>query len=125
MEEDCLESTEQRLKADRMGRVRTPPEQQKAMLEEFHRSGLSGARFAKLHGINYQTLMSWKRKHRREEPLTLPSGELEFVEVATGTPASHPIERGLRIELGAGVSLQLRSTDQIPLAARLIRELCP
>lgn len=37
------------------GRVRTPPARKEALLDEFERSGLSGARFAALAGIKCPT----------------------------------------------------------------------
>ena len=39
------------LKTDTKGRVQTPPERREKLLDEFERSGLSGAKFAQLAGI--------------------------------------------------------------------------
>jgi hypothetical protein len=39
------------LKTDSRGRVRTPPEKQEQILEEFERSGMSGSACAALIGV--------------------------------------------------------------------------
>jgi transposase-like protein len=54
------------MRTDRRGRLRYTPEQKKTMMEAFRVSGLSASRFATLHGVNYQTLVSWIKKHRNE-----------------------------------------------------------
>ena len=43
------------LKSDRRGRIRFTPEQRTAILDAYDASGLSGPKFAQLHGVNYQT----------------------------------------------------------------------
>jgi hypothetical protein len=43
------------LKQDGLGRVRTPAVRREQLLEEFERSGLSGAKFAALTGVKYST----------------------------------------------------------------------
>ncbi len=43
------------LKTDVLGRVKTPPTRREQLLDEFDRGGLSGAKFAELAGIKYQT----------------------------------------------------------------------
>ena len=50
------------LKSDRRGRLRYSTEQKAAMVEAYQASGLSGPRFAALHGVNYQTLAGWLQK---------------------------------------------------------------
>jgi hypothetical protein len=47
------------LKSDRRGRLRYSKEQKSALVEAYQTSGLSGPRFAALHGVNYQTLAGW------------------------------------------------------------------
>ena len=54
------------LKTDGRGRVRTPEAQWEALLDEFERSGLSGMRFAALHGVKYPSFANWVQRHRRE-----------------------------------------------------------
>ena len=43
------------VKFDRRGRLRYAPEQKAALVEAYAASGLSGPKFAALHGVNYQT----------------------------------------------------------------------
>ena len=41
------------LKTDRRGRLHTPMAQREALLDAYERSGLSGMKFAALHGVKY------------------------------------------------------------------------
>ena len=61
------------LRLDTRGRVRTGRERREMLLAEFDRSGVSGARYARMAGINYQTFYGWLHERRR---------------AATGKPAS-------------------------------------
>jgi hypothetical protein len=45
------------LRTDAQGRVHTPAARRESLLDEFERSGLSGAKFAALAGIKYQTFL--------------------------------------------------------------------
>jgi len=56
-----MESESGILKTDTIGRVFTPPARREQLLEEFERSGLSGAKFAALAGIKYPTFVSVTR----------------------------------------------------------------
>lgn len=47
------------LKRDTKGRIRTPLARREQLLDEFERSGLSGAEFAALTGLKYQTFAGW------------------------------------------------------------------
>ena len=105
------------LKTDALGRVHTPPEQREALLDAFHQSGMSGAAFARLHGIRYQTFMGWCQKRARR-----PSGEEpQFHElvVSPGKPCAH----GLTVELPGGGRFQLDRADQLPMATALLHYL--
>jgi hypothetical protein len=44
-----------RVKFDRRGRLRYAPEQKAALVEAYSASGLSGPKFAALHGVNHQS----------------------------------------------------------------------
>ena len=54
------------LKTDVLGRVRTPAARRGQLLDEFERSGTSGAKFAELAGLKYQTFASWVQQRRRQ-----------------------------------------------------------
>ena len=60
-----IKADEQVLKTDELGRVRTPTARRESLIQEFERSGLSGAKFAALTGIKYSTFASWLQKRRR------------------------------------------------------------
>jgi hypothetical protein len=52
------------LKSDRRGRLRFTPEQRLALLDAYDASGLSGPKFAQLHGVNYQTFAGWFQRRK-------------------------------------------------------------
>ncbi len=49
------------IKTDTLGRLRTSPERREMLLDEFEQSGMSGAEFARLIGIKYQTFAGWRQ----------------------------------------------------------------
>jgi transposase-like protein len=53
---------------DALGRVRTPLEKREQILDEYERSGMSGAAFAALVGVKYPTLASWIQQRRKNGP---------------------------------------------------------
>jgi hypothetical protein len=64
------------IKADRRGRLRNAQEQKGKMVAADLISGLSAPRFAKLHGVNYQTLVCWiKKGNTAGSPNKSPSQE--------------------------------------------------
>ncbi len=55
------------LKTDTLGRREPPsPEQRDAWLDEFERTSMSGAAFARLHGIRYTTFAHWRKVSRQQ-----------------------------------------------------------
>jgi transposase len=52
------------LKCDALGRIGYTRGQRDALLDEFERSGLKGAAFARMVGISYPTLANWIQKRR-------------------------------------------------------------
>lgn len=123
MRDDADTSDDSILKADTRSRVRTPSAKREQILTEFDRSGLSGARFARLHGINYQTLMAWTRKRRACAEKRIPSS-------AAADPIGHFATRlglrevrigadsGLEVEIGGGVRLHIATPEQADLAGQ-------
>lgn len=112
------------VRADRRGRLRYTEQQRDAMLEAFARSGLTGAKFAELHGVKYQTLTGWiQRRKRAARPRALPApGAFALVEVAT--PSAPANDGGvLTLRLPGGAEVHVADAAGIALAAALIREL--
>jgi hypothetical protein len=52
------------LKRDAVGRVVTPCEKRESLLDEFERSARSGAEFARVAGVKFQTFAGWVQRHR-------------------------------------------------------------
>jgi len=57
---------------DTLGRVRTPPEKREQILDEYERSGMSGAAFAALVGVKYSTLAWWIQAAAQESHVGEP-----------------------------------------------------
>ena len=117
------------LKTDAKGRVATPPERREQLLDEFEHSGLSGAEFARLVGIKYQTFASWAARRRKRR--TLPQAPdkvsptvrwLEAVVNEAKSPAPNLVSP-LRVRLAAGVCIELSEMAQVNLAAALVQAL--
>ena len=114
------EST-QILKVDEVGRVQTPPEKRRQIVEEFERSGMTGAQFARHIGVKYPTMMAWvqARKRERGEPARLGGPQwleavVEQEEAGSGS---------LSIEVPGGLRLRVGSTDQAAWAGEVLRML--
>jgi hypothetical protein len=121
------------LKTDSRGRVRTPAQRREALLDEFEKSGLSGAKFAALSGIKYQTFANWVQQRQRKGQagaLSPAKGAaksesvswLEAVVQAAGDQVE-PKCGALTLHLPGGVRAELDSTRAVGLAAALVRAL--
>jgi hypothetical protein len=130
------------------GRVRTPLAQRNALLNAFERSGLSGMKFAALHGVKYPSFANWVQQRRRQR---LPAhagsvsdegassdhpassgGPLHWWEavvgmgggtVSTATPGM-PVG-GLLLHLPGGVRMEITAGDQVGWAAQLLQSMAP
>ena len=62
------------LKRDKRGRIWMKPKRREALLDEFARSGLSGAQFARLTGVNYSSFQNWvvRRRQKRGRAVEAP-----------------------------------------------------
>lgn len=117
------------LKVDALGRVRTSRKDREAVLDEFERSGLPGTRFAKRHGINYQTLATWIQKRKRArgeypEATGRPATRAPIFALVEARAASFPENRPetevLEIALPCGAKLSVGNEKQAGLAAVLL-----
>jgi transposase-like protein len=108
------------IKSDRRGRLRFTREQRAGMLEAYDASGLSGPKFAQLHGINYQTFAAWVQR-RKCQAAPAPEGGGLFT-LLEATVDGRP-ERALEVVLPGGARLLIGDRSHLDLAAALIRQL--
>ena len=116
------------LKRDRVGRVKVTRDRRRAILEEFDRSEMSGAEFARHYGIKYATFAGWilKRRKSLSAPECLaPVEEVHFVEavIDQGSSVRAGAMDGLRVDLPGGAHLELKDERQTGLVAHLLRTL--
>lgn len=120
------------LKQDLRGRVLVPKERREALLEEFEKSGLSGAQFARMAGVKYPTFANWIAGRRREKALSAPGLAVRLLEAevddlakeatdAESAPRRSLCAAGLLVELPGGSRLRVESPVQLGLAAELIK----
>lgn len=119
-----LKGVDEVLKQDERGRVRVSRERREGLLAEFEKSGMSGAKFARLAGLNYQTFIGWVRRRKALATGSADgSGVVRFLEAVVGSrdEASTCGSGGLQLELPGGTRLRIDAPGQLPLAAELIR----
>ena len=119
---------EQVLETDVLGRVKTPPERREALLDEFEKSGMSGAKFAAFIGIKYQTLANWVQKRRRRRAAASEADRRESapprcVEAVLEGEAGSRAAEALRVHLPGGVYLEIVDRRQALLAGEVLRAL--
>lgn len=119
------------LKQDSRGRVRVPVERREGLLDEFERSGASGAQFARMAGLKYATFANWV--HQRRQRRRQAGGQLSVAGNGGAIPlfealvegGSGGLERGggmggLLVELPGGSRLRVESPVQVAMAAELV-----
>ncbi len=117
------------LKTDALGRVWTPVARRESLLDEFERSGLSGAKFAALVGVKYQTFVSWVHKRRRRKSSVVVSedsqsrGELQWLEAVVEPRSDRDGSGALKVTFPGGASMEVTSRSQALLAAEVLRGL--
>ena len=133
------------LKTDTRGRVRTPVAQREGLLDAFERSGLSGMKFAALHGVKYPSFAGWvqRRKRRRQQDSrglaavgstasreADNGGALRWWEAVVGEEVgrdagSGPLPGGLLLHLPGGVRMEITAGAQVGWAAQLLQSITP
>ncbi|MDB6175033.1 MAG: hypothetical protein JWL59_4344 [Chthoniobacteraceae bacterium] len=128
------------LETDSRGRVIVSKERREALLDEYEKSGLSGARFARLVGVRYTTFVYWRQSRRKTRAKKCDSGssaadrlpegrasrfpvhllEASLENTDPALPFREPMQAGLTVELPGGARLQIESPSQLALAAELI-----
>ena len=87
------------VKFDRRGRLRYAPEQKAALMEAFAASGLSGPKFAALHGVKYQTFAAWLQKQKHTTATRGLPAPQDWALVEVALPASRVAACGLTVLL--------------------------
>ena len=116
-----------------------PAERRELLLDEFEKSGVSAAKFARLVGIKYATFAGWVLKRRKERgsvektrsslpasaaaPVVSPGPVRLFEALMEDDHAGgrDPVEtRGLLIELPGGSRMLVESPIHLQMAAELV-----
>jgi hypothetical protein len=117
-------SHRQILKVDILKRVRVPKARREAILDEFERSGLSGAAFAKLHDLKYSTFASWSLKRRKNPSHVSSTLSLAEIIVEAEPRPSWPLQSEHCLHLPGGAWIELNGqADQAQLVAQLLNAL--
>lgn len=111
-------STTAVLKTDSKNRVLVSTQQRDAWMSAFENSGMSGAAFARLHGIRYSTFANWRKSRVKK-------GGVRSAPLFEELTLNHPADScdGLRIDLPGGASTRITRADQIPSAVALLKYL--
>jgi hypothetical protein len=122
-------SNEVVLRTDTKGRVQTPPERRQKLLEEFERSGLSGAKFAALVGVRYSTFAGWVARWRKTRAVgqgpVKGVDSIRWVEAVVSeaaAPASASVGP-VKLRLPTGAWIEVSDLNQVSLAAALTQAL--
>ena len=115
------------LKQDSRGRVRVPRPRREALLDEFAKSGLSAAAFARMAGIKYATFANWVQQRRKRcggEATAVGGPPLRLLEAVVEECSAQRPETssagGLLLELPGGCRLRVGTPVQLAMAAELV-----
>ncbi len=111
------------LKLDSRGRVQISPERREALLEEFDRSGMTGAGFARHYGIKYTTFAHWIRMRKRARGHVEQSSSRDKFMLVSQEGAACTSTSGLTIDLPHGAKVTISTPAQAELAGALIRSI--
>jgi hypothetical protein len=93
-----------------MNSIETLREEWKKHVEDWKASGKSCQRWAKENNLSYHSLLYWRQKYAKKEPVSSPSQFVELSDRCSPTPQS-----GIALEM-AGVILRIdRSFDPLTL----------
>jgi transposase-like protein len=109
------------LPTDSKGRVRASRERREQLLDEFEKSGLSGAEFARTVGLKYQTFAFWRQQRQKSKPVVAkqPASSVEWLERVIDKAQASPST--LVVRLPSGAAIELANASQASLAAALLR----
>jgi transposase-like protein len=113
---------------DSRGRVRVSRERREELLDEFERSGMTGAQFAKTVGLKYTTFAFWRQQRQKRKPaLTNPppqkTATVEWLETVIDKAQGSPELSGsaLKVRLPSGAVIELSHASQAAVAAAFVR----
>ena len=112
----------ERARTDARGRVWVSRQKREQYLDEFEKSGLSAAEFARLAGINYGTFATWRQKRReqkRREATSAGPQSLQLLEACVDCAAPAPAF-ALTIDLPGNARLRVESPAHLRLAVELL-----
>ena len=102
-------------------------ERREALLDEFERSGASGAQFARLSGVKYATFANWVQQRRKKRALASRQperieggGVIPLIEAVVEAKRGTRLGEGLWVELPGGSRLRVESPVQMEMAAELV-----
>lgn len=108
---------------DRRGRVSWPKERREQLLDEYERSGLSQAAFARREAVRYPTFAHWVQERRRDAagaPAKTVGAAPRFVEL--GVPRTVvPPDGTLRVSLPDGLVVSGSDPRALAGLVRLLR----
>ena len=107
---------------DTQGRLRVSKAQRRDILGAWARSGESIPQFARRTGLKYATLARWVQYSRRSQPARR-SPRLQLLEAVIDSPQTEGVGSSLVLELPGSARLEIRSGQQVELAAALLRTL--
>lgn len=110
------------LKQDKLGRVRTGRERREELLDEYEKSGMSGAEFAGYCGIKYPTFATWVAKRKREKlGGEASSAPVRWLEAEVGSKwEGSGSSGGLQVVLDCGARMEIGNGAAAQLAAEVL-----
>jgi hypothetical protein len=100
-------------------RERVSAQRREALLDEFERSALSGAQFARRAGLKYPTFAAWVQNRRGKTHATPSPSRPKAVAFIEALPDADP-HSALTVELGGVARVEVRSSSQLHAVAELI-----
>ena len=100
-------------------RERVSAQRREALLDEFERSGLSGAQFARRAGLKYPTFAAWRRNRRSKTQATTNPSRPKAVAFIEAVPDADP-HGPLSVELAGVARVEVSSSSQLHAVAELI-----
>lgn len=117
------------LPTDSRGRVRVSRQRREQLLDEFERSGMTGAQFARAVGLKYQTFAFWRQERQKRKPVVEgqpaagKAATVEWLEtvIDKAQASGSVLGSALVVRLPSGAAIEIGNASQAPVAAALLR----